>query len=787
MKTAMFCLLFMGPLLGKGQSSIFDLDGIYDVRRERTLLEKIYDADHNRTFAFNDSLWSIQLHKRIDNSDHSVTLRAKILNSYDGNHWQVVSVDLPFEYGSHIHAVVFKDKIWLHDGDNNGVSFLWYSEDGRSWKKTKGNASFPPSLYRHGFDWVVFKDRLWVIGGRSQQGHAVGINAVYFTDNGEDWTLATNQISDQYTYFNRPRVLTFKDRMYIFGGIYDDWGWSDEENNKHVYSSEDGIHWDVYAFPFHEVLLTGVGLFVHQGRIWITTSKLGHHSKYEAFHISSKQPATLFSWNGRDWQVYSDKQGDPFLMGYYPLFSARFDSHFISVRGKTIYLENGYRGDETEQAVEFLEFPVVVPFLTDYYVLPEEVAVLDIPFEVSYLNDPSITTFNVAVHSTRSDLISAKNVSIVKTGDRHVLRLEPSTSATVGMSTKLTVSVSHGSETRKQHFNYRVIANEELYLFPLKDLHFQIGEDPSENNHIALTKFLSVRDTDKIKYSLKDHSAPQGGVVISITDVFPTDIIPGFYNLDISTATAGASELVGKIRDVSRGLNSQQRFRVIVSDQSPPAEPDLSDDHAFDFSFGASPVSSSVVTITAEDASVVEGQDAVFTLMRTDPITEALTVNVTVAQEGDFISAVGAQTAVFAAGLNTLSLTVSTLDDEEDEPDGRIIVTVESGTNYTPGSQGSAMVTVTDEDEPLLGLQLQEQVMLYPNPTRGSLYFRLPKDAGYFKIAVYNLSGTCKLLREAKAGQSFFSMDFSNFSSGIYIVKIEGDNGKIITHKVSRR
>ena len=97
---------------------------------------------------------------------------------------------------------------------------------------------------------------------------------------------------------------------------------------------------------------------------------------------------------------------------------------------------------------------------------------------------------------------------------------------------------------------------------------------------------------------------------------------------------------------------------------------------------------------------VTEGGDAVFTVTA-DPVpSAALSVDVTVAQSGDFGAATGSrQVTVSTSGSG--SLTVSTTNDDADEPDGSVTVTVDGGSGYAVSSTASsASVAVADDDDP---------------------------------------------------------------------------------------
>ena len=109
------------------------------------------------------------------------------------------------------------------------------------------------------------------------------------------------------------------------------------------------------------------------------------------------------------------------------------------------------------------------------------------------------------------------------------------------------------------------------------------------------------------------------------------------------------------------------------------------------------------VTIAAGDSPVGEGTAAEFTLTRSDS-AGALTVNVTVAESGDMIDGTAPTSVMFADGSATATLSVATDDDGVDEDASVITATVAAGTDYAPGMPDSAMVTVTDDDDPVTGV-----------------------------------------------------------------------------------
>ena len=111
-----------------------------------------------------------------------------------------------------------------------------------------------------------------------------------------------------------------------------------------------------------------------------------------------------------------------------------------------------------------------------------------------------------------------------------------------------------------------------------------------------------------------------------------------------------------------------------------------------------------VVTIVRDASSVTEGTSASFTVTRAGLTTAALPVSLTVADAAgsDFVASEGegADTVTIAAGQASVAYRVATVADNVDEPNGVVTVTLTAGTGYTVGTQGSAGVTVNDDDVP---------------------------------------------------------------------------------------
>lgn len=92
--------------------------------------------------------------------------------------------------------------------------------------------------------------------------------------------------------------------------------------------------------------------------------------------------------------------------------------------------------------------------------------------------------------------------------------------------------------------------------------------------------------------------------------------------------------------------------------------------------------------------------------------------------------------------------------------------------NYCIGSFSNCNIT-TSINQPSLNLQIE----IFPNPVQSQLYIKA--SAKLKKISLLNLNG--KLIKDY---EEIVQIDMANFHAGIYIVKIEDQEGNIFSKKV---
>ncbi|MFN0199294.1 MAG: hypothetical protein ACKVT0_21300 [Planctomycetaceae bacterium] len=204
--------------------------------------------------------------------------------------------------------VVFQDKIWIVGGDVNQGHYhhdVWNSGDGKSWTLVTDKVPWGPRALHYT---VVHDGKIWVMGGQTLPEFAKSPDDIVFddiwnSDDGKNWT----KVEPQGEHWSQRGVIcgsaVFNDRMWIIGGgIYitakRDWGFQND-----VWSSADGVSWTRHTESapwtprmYHVVAAFDERLWVLQGRIKGTVDVA------DAWHSSdgvnwSEVPNT--PWKGR--------------------------------------------------------------------------------------------------------------------------------------------------------------------------------------------------------------------------------------------------------------------------------------------------------------------------------------------------------------------------------------------------------------------------------------------------------------------------------------------------------
>jgi hypothetical protein len=119
---------------------------------------------------------------------------------------------------------------------------------------------------------------------------------------------------------------------------------------------------------------------------------------------------------------------------------------------------------------------------------------------------------------------------------------------------------------------------------------------------------------------------------------------------------------------------------------------------------------------------------------------------------------------------------------------GNFNVCLTSRNSFGTSTQVCKQVAITGVG--INDLDFGSQISMFPNPTTGKVFMKMNEDyLPDFTVSVFNVLGESVIApTNYKAGTSNIEMDLSNVSSGVYLVKIQSNQGNVVkqvtvTHK----
>jgi hypothetical protein len=186
-------------------------------------------------------------------------------SSVNGINWTLVSPEVPWKGPYASGGTVFGGRMWAI-GRNKGAepgNSVWSSADGVLW--TVETAGTPFSKRQLFSDVVVFKDKIWAVGGGITNYHPFkAYNDVWNSPDGKNWTKVTDQAPWPPRIWNSAAV--YRNRIWLLGGYRAEPTWN---NFNDVWYSADGANWnqlateDIWA-PRHEF-----SAYVFDNKLWI--------------------------------------------------------------------------------------------------------------------------------------------------------------------------------------------------------------------------------------------------------------------------------------------------------------------------------------------------------------------------------------------------------------------------------------------------------------------------------------------------------------------------------------
>ena len=213
-------------------------------------------------------------------------------------------------------------------------------------------------------------------------------------------------------------------------------------------------------------------------------------------------------------------------------------------------------------------------------------------------------------------------------------------------------------------------------------------------------------DTDTIDFTITVNAADLMPTLPSIADQAATVGIA--FSLTVDAATGGDAPLAYTVsgepswmsisgRTLSGTPDAAATSTIIVTVTDDDGDIDTA---SFDLVVSSAAVPQ--ITITADQASVVEGTNVTFTVTTSIAPSTNLNIHIVVTEAGDVIDVTPPASVTILSGATTATLTVTTDDDAVDEVNGSVTATIQTGTGYTLGSASAATTAVTDNDDPVV-------------------------------------------------------------------------------------
>ena len=191
----------------------------------------------------------------------------EVWSSTNGATWHRATAKAAWRPRLGAGGVVFKGRMWIlggaeryYDDDKSLLNDVWSSSDGVHWTLATPKAPWPPRAY-HGA--LVFDEKIWVFGGGNYRPTYVGYNDVWNSSDGVHWT----KVADHAPWSHRIwfSAVVYRGRMWVLGG------WSDKpsKNWNDVWHTRDGAKWSkletqtVWS-PRHEQ-----SAYVFADKLWI--------------------------------------------------------------------------------------------------------------------------------------------------------------------------------------------------------------------------------------------------------------------------------------------------------------------------------------------------------------------------------------------------------------------------------------------------------------------------------------------------------------------------------------
>ncbi|MFA8450694.1 MAG: putative Ig domain-containing protein [Bacteroidales bacterium] len=447
---------------------------------------------------------------------------SKIYKSSDGINWTTAAEgDLnlkPFAAGE-----VFKGKLYSIGGhaDIDVSNEVISSEDGIIW--TTQVASFSP---RKKMGSCVHNNKLFVAGGS-------GLNDVWFTENGKDWTKACDKISDKFPHFWNPKLVSLNGSLVLFGGHKTDWGFNDNERNVFI-SNDDGKTWQENTIPFQINLDECWTYFVYNDQLYVLANNDGN-SKHDQGNIFLSKAKFFVTKDGVKWDelAYTDL----------PIIKNKgVISKSVVYKGKIVNLSQNPQ-TYTNNYVEFQDPKIFIQNIENVFYYEDAVKDIELPFTCNYINSSDSEGISVDLQSSNPQVVSCDGLEY----GNGIISISPRNKTG---KTIITITATDGTDSAISSFEVYVFPKEKINLNVAKGYLFKSGSE-DVSSKFSLIKAKGFGD---VTFNVKSSS---NSSFIDATKVTVGNLISTIYYIDCNDAmlsTTGQSKIVIEATD---GINTK--------------------------------------------------------------------------------------------------------------------------------------------------------------------------------------------------------------------------------------
>ena len=236
----------------------------------------------------------------------------------------------------------------------------------------------------------------------------------------------------------------------------------------------------------------------------------------------------------------------------------------------------------------------------------------------------------------------------------------------------------------------------------------QTQQTPPPTPEVNITSAAGGTEGSNVTFTVSANPAPTADLAVSATVATSGDygVTAGSRTVTIASGTSSKTLTLPTTDDstdeangsVTLTLNGGSGYTVgQVSSETAQVQDDDEPQQQ------QQPVVIPVVSVTG-GSGVSEGGNASFTITASPVPAADLSVSVTVTASGDYGATTGSRTVTIPTG-GSVTFTVATTNDGNDEADGSLTATVNAGNGYTvSSSQGAATVSVADDDVPVVSI-----------------------------------------------------------------------------------